>query len=192
MVGALLISLAMSSPALGSDQREEASRTARKAVAEKLGTAEDLVLVERMEAVDWPDTGLGCSAKGEVKQPVITPGFRVSLRAGDEAFEVHVGAGRARICPGGAGHPGNFLAAGVKVAGLARQDLAARLGVEPKDVRVLSMKPTTWPDQRLGCPSSGAPRDAAPTKGFVLTLRAGDREYTYHADTERALACPTD
>ncbi len=192
MVEALLIALAVSNPNAGTDATAEASRMARRAVAEKLAIAEERVSVDTIEAVDWPDSGLGCAVKGEVTQPVITSGYRLSIRAADETYEVHVGAGHARICSGGAGPAGNFLAAGLKVAGIARKDLAGRLGVEPREVQLLSMKPITWPDRSLGCPSPDGSREPVPTKGFVLTLKARDKEYTYHADTERAVACPKD
>jgi len=192
MVEVLLIALAVSNPNGDSEAVAEAARMARSAVAEKLALAEEQVSVDTIEAVDWPDSGLGCPVKGEVTQPVITPGYRLSLRVGDETHEVHVGAGHARICSGGTSPPANFLAAGVRVAALARKDLAVRLGLEPREVRLLSMKPITWPDRSLGCPSPDGSREPVPTKGFVLTLKARDKEYTYHADTERSVACPKD
>jgi len=192
MLQAMVILLAVSNPPGDTAGPAEASGLARRAVAERLAIAEDLVSVEKVEPVDWPDASLGCPGKGEMSAQVITPGYRVRLRAADQGYEVHVGAGRARICPGrsGAGEP--YLAAGVKVAGLARKDLAARLGIEPREVTLVSMKPTTWPDQGLGCPGKERARDPLPTKGFILTLRAGDTEYVYHADTERAVACPAE
>ena len=41
-----------------------------------------------------------------------------------------------------------------RVQRLARADLAKRLGVALEAVRVEFVRPTTWPDERLGCPSS--------------------------------------
>jgi len=192
MVRALLVSLAVSGLALGAGSGEEASRLARGAVAEKLGTTEDHVAVQTVEAVEWRDSGLGCAAKGEITQPVLITGYRVVVRAGGKAYQVHVGAGRARLCPDPAGQPGQFLGAGLRVAALARKDLGERLSVDAREVRVVSMKPTTWPNGSLGCPGPAAPGDTAPTKGFVLTLEARGKEYTYHADTERAVACGKD
>jgi hypothetical protein len=188
MVAALLVGLALAGPASGGDADEEASRLARRAVADKLGIAEAEAVVETVEAVAWPDSGLGCSAKGEINAAVLTPGHRVVVRARGAAYAVHVGSGRARLCPEPGSPQGEFLGAGLKVAGAARRDLAARLAVEPKDVRLVSMRPTTWPDARLGCPGP-APADASATKGFVITLEARGKEYLYHADTERAVAC---
>ncbi len=192
MIHALLMSLAVSGPPADAD-RAQASSLARRAVAERLAIVEDLVSVETMEAVDWPDAGLGCPLKGEMAAQVITPGYRVALRAGGERFFVHVGGGRARICSAPAAAKGTYLADGVKVAGLARKDLAARLGLEPRQVQLVSLKPVTWPDGNLGCPGSAVgPKPEGGVKGFVITLRAVDKEYTYHADTERAIGCATE
>jgi hypothetical protein len=188
MVTELLVSLALAGPAAGADAADEASRLARRAVADELGVTEAEAIVETVEAVVWPDSGLGCAAKGEVNAAVLTRGHRVGVRVGGAAYQVHVGAGRARLCPEPSSPRGEFLGAGLKVAAAARKDLAARLGVEPGDVRLVSMKPTTWPDARLGCPGP-APAEPVATKGFVLTLEAHGKEHLYHADTERAAAC---
>ncbi|HVO10324.1 MAG TPA: hypothetical protein VMX54_06165 [Vicinamibacteria bacterium] len=192
MIEVLLMSLAVSGPPADADGRAQAENLARRAVAEALAVGEDAVSVETTEAVDWPDTGLGCPLKGEVNAQVITPGYRVAVRAGGERLEVHVGGGRARVCSARAGPEGSFLAAGVKVAGIARKDLAARLGVEPRQVRLVSLKPTTWPDDTLGCPGSAPSARPEGIKGFLITLRAGEKEYVYHADRERAIACPSE
>lgn len=173
------------------DPKDEAVRRARQALVDELGPTAGPLSVERVEPVDWPDSGLGCdAAKGEVRQPVLTPGFRVILRDGGKSHEVHVGGDRARVCA--AVGPANFITAAFQVSNLARKDLAARLGVNVKDVRVESIKPTTWPDRTLGC-SPGSDEKAAldePTKGFVVLLHSGGKDYAYNADTERAVFCP--
>jgi hypothetical protein len=173
--------------------QDEAIDLARKALAERLGIAASEPVLEAAEPVDWPNAALGCSSKGEVSAQVVTPGFRVRLRVGEDVHEVRVGGGRARLCSDAAGAaPVNFVQAGVRVAGLARQHLASRLGLDPKDVKIDSLKATTWPDQRLGCDQEPPPADAASTRGYLITLRARDKEYVYHSDLARAVACGKD
>jgi hypothetical protein len=40
------------------------------------------------EAVEWPSSALGCPMPGQMYLDVITPGFRIEVRAGDELFDV--------------------------------------------------------------------------------------------------------
>ena len=42
-----------------------------------------------VEAVDWPDAGLGCPQPGQMYAAVITPGYRITLETGSEAYAVH-------------------------------------------------------------------------------------------------------
>jgi hypothetical protein len=45
--------------------------------------------VVTIEKVDWPDTSLGVPDPGRLYAPVITPGYRIVLRVGDESYELH-------------------------------------------------------------------------------------------------------
>lgn len=57
--------------------------------AEVLGVAqEEVELLEVLEE-QWPDTGLGCPEPGNAYAQVITPGFRVMVRAAGETLEYH-------------------------------------------------------------------------------------------------------
>ncbi len=49
---------------------------------------DEITLVQE-EAVDWPDSSLGFPEKGMYYAQVITPGFRIILKAGDKIFEYH-------------------------------------------------------------------------------------------------------
>ena len=49
---------------------------------------EDIILVKE-EAVDWPNPGLGYPEDGMNYAQVITPGFRIILKAQDKLFEYH-------------------------------------------------------------------------------------------------------
>ncbi len=43
----------------------------------------------QIEAVDWPDAGLGCPQPGQMYASVITPGYRIALETEAESYAVH-------------------------------------------------------------------------------------------------------
>jgi hypothetical protein len=47
------------------------------------------VTVVQVEAVEWPDSSLGNPQPDGVYLQVVTPGFRILLRAGAETYEYH-------------------------------------------------------------------------------------------------------
>jgi hypothetical protein len=58
--------------------------------------------VERIEAMEWRNSCLGCAEPEEMCLTVITPGYRVVLQAGDAVYEVHTNqdGSSARLCDG--------------------------------------------------------------------------------------------
>jgi hypothetical protein len=62
---------------------------AKKDLSERLNiTVSDISLVKE-EAVEWPDTSLGYPEKGMMYAQVITPGFKIILKAGEKLYEYH-------------------------------------------------------------------------------------------------------
>jgi hypothetical protein len=64
-------------------------------------------------------------------------------------------------------------------------DLAGRLGVDPGEVRVVSVEEVTWPDGSLGCPQPGMMYPQVLTDGTRIALEAGGKRYEYHAGGPR-------
>ncbi|MCY4555828.1 MAG: hypothetical protein OXF79_05515 [Chloroflexi bacterium] len=63
--------------------------TARVLLAKRLGvSAEDLEFVSE-QAVNWPDTSLGCGQPGHVYAKVIVPGYRIMFAYEGASYEVH-------------------------------------------------------------------------------------------------------
>lgn len=60
--------------------------------AAKLGLPENQVQVTRVEAVEWPDSSLGCPEQGEFYAQVITPGYLIEITDGGETLEYHTDA----------------------------------------------------------------------------------------------------
>jgi hypothetical protein len=58
-------------------------------LARALDLAPGEISVLSVEAVEWPDTSLGCPRPGMMYAQVITPGLRVVLEANNQSYEYH-------------------------------------------------------------------------------------------------------
>lgn len=79
--------------------------------------------------------------------------------------------------------PGEPVLTGPAAAAVA--DLAARLGVDPSGVEVVSVESVIWPDGSLGCPQPGMAYTQVQVDGALITLDAGGRMYAYHVGGSR-------
>ena len=75
-----------------------------------------------------------------------------------------------------------------RMAGLAKQDLAARLGIDESEIDV-SISPRTWLDSSLGCPEPEKSYREERIEGFLIILEVDEEIFEYHADRERAILC---
>ena len=75
-------------------EAERAVQLAREDLAQRLNLSPDATRLVSVEAVDWPDTSLGCPQPGMMYAQVITPGFKVVLEAAGEEYEYHTDEGR--------------------------------------------------------------------------------------------------
>jgi hypothetical protein len=56
------------------------------------------IKVVSVEAVEWPDTSVGCPRPGMMYAQVITPGYRIVLEAGGETYEYHSAGAGVGLC----------------------------------------------------------------------------------------------
>jgi hypothetical protein len=71
----------------------------------------------------------------------------------------------------------------------AREDLDARLGIAPGEIRLLSIEAVQWRDSSLGCPQPGMEYLQVITPGYRIELEAGGQVYEYHTSDERVVLC---
>ena len=64
-------------------------RAAINDLAAQLKTAPENVQVVSVQAIDWPDTSLGCPQPGMFYAQVITPGYKILLATGGQQTEYH-------------------------------------------------------------------------------------------------------
>jgi hypothetical protein len=67
--------------------KEEAIQKARQDLAQRLGISESDIETQAVEAAEFPDTALGASVADEMSGQMITPGWRIRLRANGQTFE---------------------------------------------------------------------------------------------------------
>lgn len=138
----------------GAEDGKAVTDLARADLAAKLQIAVDAVSVESLAGVAWPDPSLGCPLpEGMSVAAVITPGYRITLKAGDNLYEYHTDLrSRFQLCDTDLASPGE------EVLALMRTNLAAKLGVTVDVVHVESTSPTFWLESALGDPTlTGCP-----------------------------------
>lgn len=78
---------------------EQTVAAVRADAARRSGLSPSQVRVLGVEEVDWPDTSLGCPEPGKFYAQVITPGYKITVRAGDTDYEYHADrTGRFVLC----------------------------------------------------------------------------------------------
>jgi len=186
----------------------EAKQVVRLAVedlAKRLELSPEQIRLVSVEAMDWPDTSLGCPEPGMMYAQVITPGYRIALEAEGETYEYHTDTrDQIVLCqPEGRGAESEApatpsattgsqpLAAAEPPAGaetvvrLATEDLAERLDLAPEAIQLVSVEAVEWSDASLGCPQPGMMYAQVITPGFRVVLEVEKQEYEYHTDTGR-------
>lgn len=75
----------------------------------------------------------------------------------------------------------------------AFDDLADRLDVDTRRIRLISSELVTWPDGSLGCPSPCESYTQALVEGYRVVLNHEERAFDYHgANDEAPFLCPTE
>ncbi len=77
--------------------RDEAIQRARVDLAERLGLDAEEIQEESVEDADFPDMALGAPAKDEMSGQMITPGWRIRLKAKGSSFEYRGNKSQVRL-----------------------------------------------------------------------------------------------
>jgi hypothetical protein len=175
-------------------EHESIADKAILALADHLDIPVTRISVDSVRSIDWPDSSIGCPQPDQAYMQVITPGHRIALRVEDKLYTVHEANGRAFVCetrkPAVSSVTTQLELEWAPQAAIARADLAEQLGVDPAQIIIASARGTTWTDSSLGCAEPGGEYEIGDADGYVLTLRHGSRNYTYHTDLVRIFACP--
>lgn len=77
--------------------QQDAVDLAQQTLAHDLGCAANDVVVLDAEAVEWPDSALGCPQPGKMYMQMITSGYRVLLEYDGQRYQVHTDNGRRAV-----------------------------------------------------------------------------------------------
>ncbi len=77
--------------------KDDAVKQARSDLAQRLGVAESDITEDAVEQADFPDMALGAPADGEMSGMMMTPGWRIRLRAAGHAYEYRANKNQLRL-----------------------------------------------------------------------------------------------
>lgn len=77
--------------------KDEAVEKARKDMAKRLAISEGDIVIKAVESADFPDAALGASGEDEMSAQVITSGWRIRLRSGDQKLEYRANKDQLRL-----------------------------------------------------------------------------------------------
>jgi hypothetical protein len=141
-----------------------------QAVANRLGVDPGELQVQEFEQVEWPSACLGLAGPNEMCAEVITPGYRLVVRAGDSQYQVHT----------------DLSGVNLRVAGeeerTALEALAAKLGVERAELEIQVFETVTWPDACLGIPEPDELCAQVESSGYGGILILEGEQYEFRMD----------
>jgi len=77
--------------------KQAAIARARQELASRLGLKETDVQEQAVDDVDFPDMALGAGVNGEMSGQMITPGWRIRLKANGQSFEYRANEQQLRL-----------------------------------------------------------------------------------------------
>jgi hypothetical protein len=79
------------------NSKDDAVAKARKDLAKRLGLNENDVGQPTVEDTDFPDTALGAGGEDEMSGQMMTPGWRIRLRAKGQTYEYRADKNQVRL-----------------------------------------------------------------------------------------------
>ena len=169
---------------------EQAVKLAIAELESELGAAPDQVKLVHAARFTWPDSSLGCPKPGMQYSQALVTGYLVLMTYDNKQHRVHVGNGRAILCPLDRIPISRDQMVLPQLQKMAREDLASKLGVGPDAIEVVESAGETWPDSRYGCPGATGNARGVPVRGYRLTLEHKGRQYEYRTSQDDVAACP--
>jgi type III secretory pathway component EscV len=165
---------------------------AKQDLSEQLGISTTEITLESAEAVEWPDSSLGCPKPGMNYLMVVTPGYLVKLEANGEIYQYHADQKQDIFYCENPQLPlgqGDQKDAKKRLIDEAKADLARQLGITAEEIQVVKAEAVQWSDGSMGCPQPGMMYTQALVPGYQIILSVAGQEYDYHGNQKTVFLC---
>lgn len=161
-----------------------AQRAAVTSLSETLGVPPDEIKVVSTEAVTWPDGCLGVVREGMMCTQAEVPGFKIILEANGKEHEFHTNEdGSVVLIAEGAPNSGAVEETVIK-------QLAANLGLQEVDIKVIRSEMVEFRDSCLGIEQEGVMCAQVVTPGRIIVLEANGIQFEYHTSADGSRVQP--
>lgn len=169
--------------------KDQAIALGKETLSKHAGVAVEAISVEKADEVQWPDSSIGCPRKGMMYAQMITPGFKLALKAAGKSYPVHVGMGLAVVCTADANAKKQSAATSKKAEASRRgqERLAALLNVEIGKINVKQVQPKQASKQ--DCNNNVRTDAVTGPNAFRVQLEYGGRVYEYESDVDELRRC---
>lgn len=161
-----------------------AQLAAISALADITGLPADKIKVVSTEAVTWSDGCLGVQREGMICTQALVEGFKIVLEADGREYEFHTNADGSSVVPA----PGGQAAGEVDDSVIAQ--LAQNLGLDVKDISVVSSKDVEFGDACLGVAMPEIMCAQVVTLGKIIVLESNGIQYEYHTSADGSRVQP--
>jgi uncharacterized protein involved in copper resistance len=165
--------------------QEGALQQAKADLARRLQLTPEEISVVSVEAVEWSNASIGCPEPGMAYAEVITPGYKIVLKAEGKTYTYHAGGDMVILCQ----PQGSLSPEAERDVSLAKAALAKRLGIAETEIAVERVEKVEWRNSALGCPKPGGVYLQVIIPGYVVVLKAQGKTYEYHTGDNRAITC---
>jgi hypothetical protein len=165
----------------------EAVRAAQEALSAAVGVPVGQITVVSVTAVDWNDPCLEVYRPEELCAAVITPGYRVLLRANGQEYDLHTNADgttvRSKDLPVEMSDEPTPIGSTVPEAVRAAiRALSEARGIPADQITVVSVEAVEWSDSCLGLGRADEACLMVITPGYRVVLSAGGTRYEFHTN----------
>lgn len=129
---------------------------------------------------DWADTCLGLSQPGETCATKVVPGYRVELKVGDAIYIFRTDVAGNIIRQEKEGQDGTISPPSPTIWG----EMARQLGVDPKEVNVISSEAVNWPDACIGISGPGDTCAQVITPGFRYIVEVNGQTVEFRTNQD--------
>ena len=162
-----------------------AQQAALSALSDQLNLPVDQITLVSTETVTWPDGCLGVRHMGVMCTQALVSGFRIVLEAKGEQYDYHTNQdGSVNVLAGG-----DSVSAGPVEDSIIEQ-LANNLGLNEKDITLVSSSDVEFPDSCLGVSMPDIMCSQIVTPGRIIVLEANDIQYEYHVSADGSRVQP--